>query len=225
MWAVLWTDLVQLVIKMTAVIVARVLRREGGRRHRRAEDGARRSTSAPSTAAHLRRCPPAGSAWMPADRAPHVPRACSGGRPGIPAPSRAAAATSRSASSRAKTERDGVLATLWFTIAPLRAPAVAVDPDRARAPCSSTPAPRERKPERGRVREGDGRPHARRLEGLHAAGFAAAYMSTVATQLNWGASYLVDDVYMRFLRRTRARSTTSRSRGGRRCCSSWRPSS
>ncbi len=27
------------------------------------------------------------------------------------------------------------------------------------------------------------------------AGFAAAYMSTVATQLNWGASYLVNDVY------------------------------
>jgi Na+/proline symporter len=32
------------------------------------------------------------------------------------------------------------------------------------------------------------------------AGFAAAYMSTVATQLNWGASYLVNDVYRRFLR-------------------------
>ena len=33
------------------------------------------------------------------------------------------------------------------------------------------------------------------------AGFAAAYMSTVATQLNWGASYLVNDVYRRFLRK------------------------
>jgi Na+/proline symporter len=31
------------------------------------------------------------------------------------------------------------------------------------------------------------------------AGFAAAYMSTVATQLNWGASYLVNDVYRRFM--------------------------
>jgi Na+/proline symporter len=34
------------------------------------------------------------------------------------------------------------------------------------------------------------------------AGFAAAYMSTVGTQLNWGASYLVNDFYKRFLNRT-----------------------
>jgi len=33
------------------------------------------------------------------------------------------------------------------------------------------------------------------------AGFAAAYMSTVATQLNWGASYLVNDFYRRFIRK------------------------
>jgi Na+/proline symporter len=32
------------------------------------------------------------------------------------------------------------------------------------------------------------------------AGFAAAYMSTIGTQLNWGASYLINDVYKRFLR-------------------------
>ncbi|HET7585976.1 MAG TPA: sodium:solute symporter family protein [Gemmatimonadaceae bacterium] len=37
--------------------------------------------------------------------------------------------------------------------------------------------------------------------GLMLAGFAAAYMSTVATQLNWGASYLVNDFYKRFIRR------------------------
>jgi hypothetical protein len=33
------------------------------------------------------------------------------------------------------------------------------------------------------------------------AGFAAAYMSTISTQLNWGASYLVNDFYRRFFRR------------------------
>jgi Na+/proline symporter len=38
------------------------------------------------------------------------------------------------------------------------------------------------------------------LRGLMVAGFAAAYMSTIATQLNWGASYLVNDFYKRFLR-------------------------
>src|SRR5205823_1787184 len=37
--------------------------------------------------------------------------------------------------------------------------------------------------------------------GFMMAGFAAAYMSTVATQLNWGASYLINDFYRRFLRR------------------------
>jgi Na+/proline symporter len=38
--------------------------------------------------------------------------------------------------------------------------------------------------------------------GFMLAGFAAAYMSTVATQLNWGASYLVNDFYRRFLRKS-----------------------
>jgi Na+/proline symporter len=33
------------------------------------------------------------------------------------------------------------------------------------------------------------------------AAFAAAYMSTIATHLNWGASYLVNDVWLRFVRR------------------------
>jgi solute:Na+ symporter, SSS family len=40
--------------------------------------------------------------------------------------------------------------------------------------------------------------------GFMMAGFAAAYMSTVATQLNWGASYLVNDVYRRFLNKVAA---------------------
>ncbi|MFB3852623.1 MAG: sodium:solute symporter family protein [Vicinamibacterales bacterium] len=39
------------------------------------------------------------------------------------------------------------------------------------------------------------------LRGLAIAGFLAAFMSTVATQLNWGASYLVSDFYRRFVKR------------------------
>ena len=35
------------------------------------------------------------------------------------------------------------------------------------------------------------------------AAFAAAYMSTIATQLNWGTSYLVNDFYRRFLARSK----------------------
>jgi len=37
------------------------------------------------------------------------------------------------------------------------------------------------------------------FRGLMLAAFAAAYMSTIGTQLNWGASYLVNDVYKRFI--------------------------
>ena len=37
------------------------------------------------------------------------------------------------------------------------------------------------------------------LRGLMLAGFAAAYMSTIGTHLNLGASYLVSDVYRRFI--------------------------
>lgn len=37
------------------------------------------------------------------------------------------------------------------------------------------------------------------LRGLMLAAFAAAYMSTISTQLNWGASYLMNDFYRRFL--------------------------
>jgi Na+/proline symporter len=35
--------------------------------------------------------------------------------------------------------------------------------------------------------------------GLVVASLAAAYMSTISTHLNWGASYIVDDFYRRFL--------------------------
>ena len=31
------------------------------------------------------------------------------------------------------------------------------------------------------------------------AAFAAAYMSTIGTQLNWGASYVINDFYRRFI--------------------------
>lgn len=37
------------------------------------------------------------------------------------------------------------------------------------------------------------------LKGMLLVAFLAAYMSTISTQLNWGASYLVNDLYKRFL--------------------------
>jgi len=41
------------------------------------------------------------------------------------------------------------------------------------------------------------------LLGLVVASLAAAYMSTISTHLNWGASYVVDDWYRRFIRPAR----------------------
>jgi solute:Na+ symporter, SSS family len=46
------------------------------------------------------------------------------------------------------------------------------------------------------------------LLGLMLVSFFAAFMSTIDTHLNWGASYLINDVYLRFLRpRATARET------------------
>jgi SSS family solute:Na+ symporter len=42
------------------------------------------------------------------------------------------------------------------------------------------------------------------LLGLVVASLAAAYMSTISTHLNWGASYVVEDFYRRFLVSTRS---------------------
>src|SRR5258706_9340853 len=39
------------------------------------------------------------------------------------------------------------------------------------------------------------------LRGLMLASFVAAFSSTQATQMNWGSSYLVNDLYRRFIKR------------------------
>jgi SSS family solute:Na+ symporter len=96
----------------------------------------------------------------------------------------------------ARTERDGVLATLWFNIAHY---AVRPWPWILVALASTILYPGLDNPRQGYVMAiMDLLPSG--LTGLLLAGFAAAYMSTVSTQLNWGASYLVNDLYARFLR-------------------------
>lgn len=42
------------------------------------------------------------------------------------------------------------------------------------------------------------------LKGLLLVAFLSAYMSTISTQLNWGASYLTNDFYKRFIRKEKA---------------------
>jgi SSS family solute:Na+ symporter len=95
----------------------------------------------------------------------------------------------------ARTERDGVLATLWFNVAMY---AVRPWPWIVTALAVVVLYPNSDDPAGSYVRAIiDLLPVG--IKGLVIASFAAAYMSTISTQLNWGASYLVNDLYLRFL--------------------------
>jgi SSS family solute:Na+ symporter len=94
----------------------------------------------------------------------------------------------------AKNERHALLAALWFNIAHY---AVRPWPWIIVALVSMVRYPGLADPESGYVRVMvDLLPPFWR--GFLLAAFFAAYMSTISTQLNWGASYLVNDVYRRF---------------------------
>ncbi|HUF91382.1 MAG TPA: sodium:solute symporter family protein, partial [Candidatus Limnocylindria bacterium] len=94
----------------------------------------------------------------------------------------------------ARSERDALLAALWFNIAHY---AIRPWPWIVVALVSMVLYPNLADPESGYVRVMvDHLPPVWR--GLLVAAFFAAYMSTISTQLNWGASYLVNDVYRRF---------------------------
>jgi solute:Na+ symporter, SSS family len=96
----------------------------------------------------------------------------------------------------AKDERHGLLATLWFTIAHY---ALRPWPWILVGFVGLIRYPGLANPEEGYVRVMvDVLPSP--FKGLLLAAFAAAYMSTISTHLNWGASYLVNDVYLRFLK-------------------------
>ncbi|MFT5669183.1 MAG: SSS family solute:Na+ symporter, partial [Vicingaceae bacterium] len=45
------------------------------------------------------------------------------------------------------------------------------------------------------------------LKGLLLVAFLSAYMSTISTQLNWGSSYLTNDLYKRFLKQSKENET------------------
>ena len=96
----------------------------------------------------------------------------------------------------AKDEKHSLLATLWFNIAHY---AIRPWPWVLVALASLVLFPGLKDPETGYVRVMIAYLPAS-LRGLMLAAFAAAYMSTIATQLNWGASYIVNDFYRRFLR-------------------------
>jgi Na+/proline symporter len=205
MWAVLWTDLVQFVIKMTAVIILAVYAvravggmdklKEGLTAHFGSADAALSVLPLKITSHGIE-----AYTWMPLLAlavflsvqwwAAWYPGAEPGGGGYI---------AQRIFS--AKTERDGVLATLFFNAAHY---AMRPWPWIITGLCTILLYP-----------AGIGPTHDHEAayvqafvdllptpwRGFMMAGFAAAYMSTVGTQLNWGASYLVNDFYRRFLNR------------------------
>ena len=102
----------------------------------------------------------------------------------------------------AKDEKHSLLATLWFNIAHY---AVRPWPWILVALCSIILYPTLADKESGFVKViVDPQVFPGALRGLIIAAFLAAYMSTITTQLNWGASYLVNDFYRRFLIRGRS---------------------
>jgi len=97
----------------------------------------------------------------------------------------------------AKNEKHGLLATLWFKFASYYIPPW---PCILVALASVVIYPGLKDPETGYIRVIiDYMPVS--LRGLMIAAFAAAYMSTIGTELNWGASYLVNDFYKRFIKK------------------------
>ena len=200
LWGVLVTDLFQFVIKMGMVIVLAVVavNAVGGiealKTKLLALDQVRAASG--SRGSVLSFVPDVGSAWMPMLTffvyiavnwwATWYPGAEPGGGGYV---------AQRMLS--AKDEKHSLLATLWFNIAHY---AVRPWPWILVALASLILFPGLKDPETGYIRVMiDYLPSS--LRGLMVAAFAAAFMSTIATQLNWGASYLVNDFYRRFVRR------------------------
>jgi SSS family solute:Na+ symporter len=95
----------------------------------------------------------------------------------------------------ARDERQGLLSVLWFNIAHY---ALRPWPWILTALAAIVLYPGLQHPETCYMMiVNDHVPHA--LRGIIVAGFLAAFMSTIATQLNWGTSYIVEDFYRRFL--------------------------
>jgi SSS family solute:Na+ symporter len=190
LWGVLVTDLFQFVIKMTMVIVLAVqaVRAVGGIDAMKMKLGGGGS-------AFLSFVPDLHSVWMPAITfcvyiavnwwATWYPGAEPGGGGYV---------AQRMFS--AKDERNSLLATLWFNIAHY---ALRPWPWVLTGMASVILYPHLADPETGYIRVMiDYLPAS--LRGLMVAAFAAAFMSTIGTQLNWGASYLVNDLYKRFIK-------------------------
>jgi len=199
LWGVLVTDLFQFVLKMGMVILLAVLavNAVGGIDALKTKIASIDAASG-QAGSRLAFFPDLDSAWMPAITffvylavnwwASWYPGAEPGGGGYV---------AQRIFS--AKDERHGLLATLWFNIAHY---ALRPWPWILTALASLVLYPDLADKESGYIRTlMDPNVFPTYLRGFMLAAFAAAYMSTIGTQLNWGASYVINDFYRRFILR------------------------
>jgi Na+/proline symporter len=199
LWGVLVTDLFQFALKMGMVIVLAILavNAVGGIDGMKTKIGA--MDAAAGAGSRLAFFPEYNSAWMPAITlfvylgviwwSTWYPGAEPGGGGYI---------AQRIFS--AKNEKHGLLATLWFNIAHY---ALRPWPWILTALASLILYPTLVDKESGYIKTLlDPNVFPKYLRGFMLAAFAAAYMSTIGTQLNWGASYVINDFYRRFIERS-----------------------
>jgi Na+/proline symporter len=198
LWGVLVTDLFQFALKMGMVIVLAILavNAVGGIDQLKTKIGALDAAS--GSGSRLAFSPEFDSVWMPAITlfvylgviwwSTWYPGAEPGGGGYV---------AQRIFS--AKNEKHGLLATLWFNIAHY---ALRPWPWILTALASLILYPNLVDKEAGYIQTLlDPNVFPTYLRGFMLAAFAAAYMSTVGTQLNWGASYVINDFYRRFIQR------------------------
>lgn len=198
LWGVLVTDLFQFALKMGMVIVLAVLavNAVGGIDELKTKIGA--MDAAAGSGSRLAFFPEFDSVWMPAVTlfvylgviwwSTWYPGAEPGGGGYV---------AQRIFS--AKNEKHGLLATLWFNIAHY---ALRPWPWILTALASLILYPELVDKESGYIKTLlDPNVFPTYLRGFMLAAFAAAYMSTIGTQLNWGASYVINDFYRRFIKR------------------------
>jgi len=199
LWGVLWTDVIQFILKMGMVIVLAYysIRAVGGidvLKQKLAAIDLERGAQAGGSGSILSFVPDLNSPWMPLLTFV-VYIAVSWWANWYPGAEPGGGGYVAQRIFCAKDEKHSLWATLWFNIAHY---ALRPWPWILTALASVVLYPNLADPEIGYVRVWvDHLPGA--FRGFMLAAFAAAYMSTIATQLNWGSSYIVNDFYRRFL--------------------------
>ena len=193
LWAVLWTDLLQFVLKMGMVIVLAIfaVRAVGGIHGLTARLAAHDATTGSQSLAFV---PDWTSGWFLMFLVYLSVNWWASWYPGAE-PGGGGYIAQRIFS--AKNEKHSLAATLWFNLAHY---ALRPWPWILTALVAVVLYPNLRDPEVGYIQVMI-RHLPASLRGLMLAGFAAAYMSTIGTHINLGASYLINDFYRRFVKR------------------------